>query len=92
MSQVVTVSVQASKEALELGQGVAKFLGKVLKALDDGWQPGQDIPVVITAAIGDLVPALDGVTLMADEFKDNPAAFYMALGLSAKDIAALFTK
>ena len=59
-------------------------------ALADGWQPGKDLPVIMVSAIGDLVPAMDGVALVSDELKGNPAAFYAAFGLAAKDLAAAF--
>ena len=44
------------------------------------------IPAVIQAAIVDLVPAMDGVTLIADEIKNSPEAFYMAVAISGKDL------
>lgn len=88
--QTVTVSVEASKEAYELGQGLVKFVAAVKKSLENGWQPGADVSAIMVSAIGDLVPAMDGVTLLDEELKENPAAFVAAFGLAFKDLAKVF--
>jgi len=80
--QKVTVQVEVSKEAYELGQGVAKFVTATKAALADGWQAGQDLPAVMSSAISDLIPALEGVQQIPDEAQDKQAlvnALYLSL-------------
>lgn len=67
------VTLECSKELTELGQGLAKFLAAVKLATADGWQMGADLPAVISSAMAELVPAINGVTLIADEAKDKKA-------------------
>jgi hypothetical protein len=83
MSQKVQVDV--SKEAYELGQGVAKFVGALAKALKDGWQVGSDLPVVVAATLGDLVPALQGVEKLPAEAMAETGPFATALFLGVAD-------
>lgn len=37
---------------------LGKFLLAVAKALEDGWQPTQDVPVIVTEAFKDFWPFL----------------------------------
>lgn len=74
----VKVELECSKETYELGKGLADFIGAVKAALADGWQLGTDIPVVISAALSTLVPAVDGVTKVKDELLEDKKAFINA--------------
>lgn len=88
MSQVISVQVQ--KEAYELGQGVAKFVGDLKQALSDGWQPGQDLPAILQATMADLIPAIQGVEKLGPELKENSKAFVNSFALSGIDMAFVF--
>ena len=68
----IQVTLEASKELSELGQGLAKFLAAVKLATANGFQAA-DLPPLISAAVAELVPAVQGVTLIADEAKDKKA-------------------
>jgi len=76
--ETVKVELECSKETYELGKGLADFIGAVKTALADGWQLGTDIPVVISAALSTLVPAVDGVTKVKDELASDKKAFVNA--------------
>lgn len=79
----VKIQVEVSKELYEAGQGLAKFVGAMRRALADGWQPGVDLPTALTAAMTTLVPALNGITEVDDEIAQDrgAAARAVALGL-----------
>ena len=70
--------------------GLDCFVGALKKALSDGWQTGEDLPVVLSSAMADLLPALQGVEGVVDELKEDKEAFFTAVGLGAKKIAARF--
>lgn len=89
---VQDVQVKVSKEAHELGEGLKKFVLSIKGALADGWQPGADIPVVLSAALADLVPAVQGVEKIKDETKEDLEAFVSALVLPAKELAFALLK
>lgn len=81
------VSVKVTKEAYELSVGLKKFVLDVKQALSDGWQPGQDLPVVMQAAVMDLVPAVQGLESLGAEQKEDLEAFVTALSLPMKELA-----
>ena len=84
------VTVQVSKESYELGQGVVKFLAALKQALKDGWQPGADLPVLLNAAILDLVTGFKSKEKLGLEKQENLKAFVTAYSLSGVDAAFLF--
>jgi hypothetical protein len=88
MVQTVTVTVQ--KEAYDLAENLVKFLAEIKKALGDGWQPGQDLPVLFSALLADLVPALQAIPKMDAAKKEDFKAFIRAFELAASDAAFLF--
>ena len=68
-------TIEVSKETYELGEGLAKFVMAVKEATDDGFSYGDDIPDIISSAVRDLLPALDGVSDIGQEFKEDPRVF-----------------
>jgi hypothetical protein len=80
------VQVDVTKEGYELMQGVAKFVGALALALKDGWQMGSDLPVVVAATLGDLVPALQGVEKLPAEAVGETGPFAMGMLVGVADI------
>ncbi len=76
--ETVKLEIELPKEAAELAQGLAAFAATAVKAIKDGWAPGTDIPLIITAAIGDLGPAMAGIANLPEELKEDKAAFAAA--------------
>lgn len=68
----VSVSVSLPKETYELGAGLAKFVSSCRQAAQDGWQTHQDLPVLISSAIRDLIPALEGYDKVKGEAMKDP--------------------
>lgn len=93
MMEKVKLEVEVAKEAYELGEGLASMVLAVKDALKDGFQPGQDLPAVVTAAFTKLVPAVEGMDKLDDELKEDAKAFLDALYLSlGKGVAELLKK
>lgn len=84
--EVIKAEVEVAKETYELLQGVAGFVASVKKALDDGFQPGTDIPVIISDALAQLVPAVQGAAGIKAEAVENKLAFGQALLLGGAEI------
>lgn len=82
----IEVTAEVSKEGYELGQGLVKFSDAIVKALKDGWQPGQDLPIVMLSALHDLVPALEGAQLIAKELGEDTAGLVRGLGITCGDL------
>ena len=76
----VSVSVEVSKQSHALAQSLADIVQVVRAALADGWQPGLDIPVIITQVIGKLGAGLQGLETLKDDYTaENAAATSLAL-------------
>jgi len=85
-----SVTVECSKETLEALQNSAEFVKATRQALADGWQLGQDLPVLMTAALTQLVPALSALDNVKDELAENRKAFERAVALGSADLVDAF--
>ena len=65
------VQVNVAKETYELGMGVVKIIEAVQVALKDGYQPGQDLPVILMTSFGALTEAMIGYEKIAAEAKSG---------------------
>ena len=88
----VSKSVEVSKESDELGQGLVSLVQSVKKALDDGFQAGEDIPAIILENIQSLSKSIEGADKIGDEYKEDPQAFLNAWLLAGSQIAGSFIK
>lgn len=85
--EYVEVPVKVSKESYELGMALAKLVMDIRMSLKDGFQVGTDLPVIIASFMSKEVAAgVQGLDKIAEELKENKAAFAMALGLAAEKI------
>lgn len=85
---VVPVEVQVSQQTYETLKGLAKFIAAVKGPLSDGFQIS-DLPVLISAAVADLVPALNGSDKISSEYAEDPAAFVRAVELGLAELGVL---
>lgn len=76
--QEIEVTVKLPKETYELALGLVDLALASLQVVKDGFQPGQDIPVIITHAIAKLPPAMEGLSQVPGEWKEKKAAFLQA--------------
>lgn len=88
----MTINVEVSKEAHELGEGVKGVVLAVKKALDDGWDTASDLPTIVTVSLAHLAPAVGGLDQLDDEVKEDPAAFSKALALPVADMISELLK
>lgn len=84
------VQVQVAKEMHELMDGLSEVILATKQALADGFQPGQDLPAIVLAAINKLPPALEGMDKVKDELKLNPKEFVNAASLGTAKILGHF--
>lgn len=84
------VTVEVEKEAYDLSQGLVQFVRHVKKALDDGWQPGSDLPVILSATLTDLVPAVQNMNALGADLAESEAGVLRAFELSANDLLYVF--
>jgi hypothetical protein len=85
MQTLVTVPV--SEKTYEFGIGLNKFVKALKTALADGFQVGDDVPVILASALGDLVPIVTGFENIKLEMEANRSAFLAAITLTAIKLA-----
>lgn len=68
----------------DLNLKLADFVFQIRKALADGWQPGQDLPVVLSATMADLIPGIQEAEKALAEKTDDEEAFYTSYLLGGK--------
>ena len=84
------LTIVVEKEVYEMALNLRDFVGAVKQAMADGWQPGQDLPILLTAALTNLVPALQKINQIAPNLAEDKVAFVKALTLGLEEIAFLF--
>lgn len=67
------------KESLDLGIALREVLKATGKALEDGFQPGADLPVIITSAVANLAGAINGLQSLPANFVESPAKSSVAI-------------
>lgn len=75
------VEVEVCKEIHEIAEALAKIAVATKAALKDGFQAGQDLPVIVTEAFVQLPKAIEGLDKLDDEAKAQPGKFAMGLVL-----------
>lgn len=88
----IKLEIEVPKELHEVNVAVLNVLKAVKTALADGWQIGQDLPIIVTAAIANLPPAIDGFEKIADEVKENMPGTVNAGAFLAAEIIKIFKK
>ena len=75
----VEVKVELPKETYELCKALGAVAAATKQALADGFQIGTDMPAIITSAVMELVPAIQGVDKLDDEAKADPVGVAQAV-------------
>lgn len=79
--------VEGPKEAVELAEAFEKFGKAMHTALKDGWQVGQDLPVILSSAMADLAPGFQGLDQLKAEGKADPVGLSQAMMNAGANIA-----
>lgn len=87
-----TLNIEVQKESYELAKALYEIVKVSKKALSDGWQPGEDIPMILTQSLSHLLPAVDGMDKVSAEYMEDKAAFLRSMMIPMSDVAALFMK
>jgi hypothetical protein len=90
MKQELKVVVE--KETYELTQCLKAFVSAVQQAMADGWDTSKDLPVLMSAALTSLIPAINNATKIGENLAEDKEAFIKGLTLGVEDIALLFLK
>jgi hypothetical protein len=89
--EMVNVTVSVPKGTMEMCDSIANVAIVTKNALKDGFQAGQDLPVIVTSAIAVLPGIMSGAKVLGEEFKANKAAFVMAWLLAGEKVFESFS-
>lgn len=67
--KTLKIELEVAKESYELGNGIGRFILTVKEALKDGWQADKDLPIIISSAVAELIPAIQGIEDIPTEIK-----------------------
>jgi hypothetical protein len=84
------IEIEIGEKTHELITGLSDFIGKAKEALEDGFQPGSDVPEMAISALTDLAPALMNASDLKDEFDSNPDSRAIAAALLANEVMSIF--
>ena len=84
--KVIKIEIEVAEGGHELSESLRQFVKDTRTALADGWQPGQDIPAILTAAFTRLVPAIRAVEKIGPEASENPRALTKGVANPVIDI------
>jgi len=91
--QTKKIELEVPKEITEIGEALGTLLSAIGTSLSDGFQPGTDIPVIITTAIATLGTAVNGAQDIPAEFQEDSVMAVMGclnpVAVGIKDLLKL---
>ena len=84
--KTINVTLPVAKETYELGLGIVGFLNALKKALEDGFQLGDDLPIIISESFSTLIPSIEGWEDISKEIENNRPEFINAVCLTVTHI------
>lgn len=84
---LIQVTKQVEEHGYAVGQSLAGITKSITQALADGWQPGTDLPVILSTSVMELAKSIAHFGSLPDGAKAHPKEFKSALVLSCDDIA-----
>lgn len=80
----VQVTLDVEKEMLDLGTAVVKLLKVCADQLKDGFQPGQDLPVIAVEALKDIPTVMANLGSIVPDWQEDEAGFLLAFAAAYK--------
>lgn len=71
---IVELKTTATESCKNIGEGIANIMKATENALDDGWQPGTDIPAVLLQSINSFSVIMAEAKDIKPDFKAAPIA------------------
>ncbi len=87
-----TISVVVEEKSYEVGQAVKNLVKSAKDALADGFQPGQDLPKIVSENFSGLITAVGDMKDVPAEAQEDVEAFMKAWGIAGLEIAGMFLK
>lgn len=85
-----TIQVEIENSGYEVMQHTAKIVKAIKQAVADGFQPGTDLPVAVTALIAEFPGILESVPAIKGDIAEDKMGFIKGVNLAAYDFAEIF--
>lgn len=80
------VQVEIEDSGYELQAALAKLVKASKEALKDGFQPGQDLPLIMVEAVRDFPAIVAQLPALKGDLQEDKVAFLKGLNLGAYDL------
>ena len=87
-----SVVCEVSESSYEIIAHTAKITAAIKAALVDGFQPGQDLPVMVTSLISELPGIIAKCPDIKSDVAEDKVAFIKGANLAAYDFVDIFIK
>ena len=85
---VMDVMTSVSKETYEMGEAFVALVQAIKIAVEDGWQTGKDLPIVVSAVLANMSEILDGLKSAKGEWEEDEAAMVQAVTMTVAKLVA----
>jgi len=89
---LVSETVQVPKELNDVRKALVQVVKSAKEASKDGFQPGKDIPAIVMDSYKALAEALEGMTAIPLEVKENVGESVYCAGLLGGDLVKELAK
>lgn len=90
--EMIKKEIEVPKEISELADGMANIVVDSYDAFKDGFQAGQDLPVILTSAVANLPVMVGGIDQLGDEWKNAKSSFILAWLLAGEKVFEKITE
>jgi hypothetical protein len=81
------VEVELEDSGYQVMQGLAKIVAAVKQAMKDGFQPGQDLPAIVVAAVAELPGVVQNAQAVPADLAEDKLLVIKGVNLGAYDVA-----
>ena len=85
------MNVQVAENTYAVMQDLTQFLNTVKVCVEDGWQPGADLPAIMISAMTNLVPMLAKISGISGEISSDKPSFERAIACGVVDMVNYLT-
>jgi hypothetical protein len=83
--KLIDKTVKVPEVLDDFGNGLVAVIDTIDEQLENGWQPTDDVPAILTSLVKDLSSKLANLKAMAAEVKGAPIAAVRSIGITVTD-------
>lgn len=80
------IKFEAPDASAEFADKLASFVAAGKHAFENGWQAGEDVPVLLASALTDLIPAIGKLSAVSEDLKVDAFGAALAIQVALKKV------